>query len=248
MSDSKLKDLMGESIDSSLDEPVIRGGTVDFSVDDGFANAVQNEGGRRISGSTMLLAGVIVASVVGLWSMRFLGQSNAAGLDIDRQLEVGKWVMDAEKDGAVVGLSDLQILGRLDKSRLNDLQIPVKDLRNAEPFRYYGELYEETVVKTEGPRTAAPSIDDLKDRFDAIIDEIGWEMQVTAILAPDTPRAQTVLNGHRLMVGDVFDVPFKGREYEFEVERIGRDGVVFVSRMSQPRHERRIEVPVRRNF
>lgn len=248
MSDSNLKGLMGDSIDSSLDEPVIRGGTVDFSVDDGFANAVQNDRGRRVNGSTMLLAGVVVASVVGLWSMRFLGQSNAAGLDVDRQLSVGKWVMDAEKDGAVVGLADLRILGRLDKGRLNDLQIPVADLRKTEPFRYYGELFEETVVRNDGPRSTAPSIDDLKDRFDATIDEIGWEMRVTAILAPDTARAQTVLNGHRLMVGDVFDVPFKGREYEFEVERIGRDGVVFVSRMARPEHERRIEVPVRRDF
>ena len=118
MSDSHLKDLMGESIDSSLDEPVIRGGTVDFSVDDGFANAVQNDRGRRVSGSTLLLAGVVAASVIGLWSMRFLGQTSAAGLDMDRQLAVGRWVLDAEKDGAVDGLMDLQILARLDKSRL----------------------------------------------------------------------------------------------------------------------------------
>lgn len=248
MSDSHLKELMGESIDSSLDEPVIRGGTVDFSVDDGFANAVQNDRGRRVSGSTLLLAGVVAASVIGLWSMRFLGQTSAAGLDMDRQLAVGRWVLDAEKDGAVDGLMDLQILARLDKSRLNDLQIPVRDLRSTSPFRYYGELYEETVSRNDGLRSAAPSIDDLKDRFDSTIDEIGWQMEVTAILAPDTPRAQTVLNGHRLMVGDVFDVPFKGREYEFEVEKIGRDGVVFVSRMNKPKHERRIEVPVRRNF
>ncbi len=248
MSDSHLKNLMDESIDSSLDEPVIRGGTVDFSVDDGFANAVQNDRGRRVSGSTLLLGGVVVASIIGLWSMRFLGQSNASGLDLDRQLAVGKWVMDAEKDGPVVGLADLQILGRLDKSRLNDLQIPVRDLRKTSPFRYYGELSEETVEKTDSSVTAVLTVDDLKDRFDATIAEIGWEMEVTAILAPDTSRAQTILNGHRLMVGDVFDVPFKGREYEFEVERIGRDGVVFVSRMTNPRHEHRIEVPVRRNF
>jgi hypothetical protein len=50
------------------------------------------------------------------------------------------------------------------------------------------------------------------------------------------------------MEGDVIDVPHEGEEYEFEVERIGSDGVVFVSRLSEPRHARRIEVGVKRNF
>ena len=77
---------------------------------------------------------------------------------------------------------------------------------------------------------------------------MGWLMNARAILAPERPRAQAFLNGHRIMVGDVFDVPQAGGEYGFEVERIGHDGVVFVSRLSEPTHARRIEVGVKRNF
>jgi hypothetical protein len=241
-------DLIGDSVDSSIDDPVIRGGTIDFSVDDGFTAAAQAGGGRRIDGGTMILAGVVLASVAGLWSMRFLGTISGQDTLIPaaEQAQVGSWVLEAEKQGAVVGIDDLRILDELDKDRLNDLQVGISDLRSLSPFTYYGEFASKEVVKA----VVAPvnTIDQMKDEFDATIDEIGHRMKVTAILAPDTPRAQTVLNGYRLMVGDIFDVPHEGREYTFEVVRIGRDGVVFVSRLLEPRHERQIEVPVHRDY
>jgi hypothetical protein len=226
-------DMIGDSVDSSIDDPVIRGGTIDFSVDDGFASAARATGVRRIDGGTMILAGVVLASVAGLWSMRFLGTISGQDtmLPAAEQAQVGSWVLEAEKQGAVVGLDDLRILDELDKDRLNEL---------------HGEFSTREVVKAvESP---VNTIDRIKDEFDSTIDEIGGRMKVTAILAPDTPRAQTVLNGYRLMVGDVFDVPHEGREYTFEVVRIGRDGVIFKSWMSDPDHERQIEVPVHRDY
>ena len=241
-------DLIGDSVDSSIDGPVVRGGTIDFSVDDGFAAAAQTSGGRRIDGGTMILAGVVLASIAGLWSMRFLGTISGQDtmLPAAEQVQVGSWVLEAEKQGAVVGLDDLRILDDLDKDRLNDLQVGITDLRTLTPFTYHGELTTGEVV--EASPSPVNTIDRIKDDFDAMIDEIGRRMKVTAILAPDTPRAQTVLNGYRLMVGDIFDVPHEGREYTFEVVRIGRDGVVFVSRLLEPRHERQIEVPVHRDY
>ena len=91
-------------------------------------------------------------------------------------------------------------------------------------------------------------MEQLKDEFESTINQIGFKMKVTAIMAPDTARAQTLLNGFRLTVGDVFDVPFEGREYAFEVERIHRDGVVFVSRRFDPDHVYRIDVPLHRDY
>ncbi len=248
MSGADTNDLIGDSVDSSIDDPVIRGGTIDFSVDDGFTAAARAGGGRRIDGGTMILAGVVLASIAGLWSMRFLGTISGQDtlLPASEQAQVGSWVLEAEKQGAVVGLDDLRILDELDKDRLNELQVGIADLRTLSPFTYYGEFATREVER------AAPAsvntIDQIKDEFDAMIDEIGHRMKVTAILAPDTPRAQTVLNGYRLMVGDVFDVPHEGREYTFEVVRIGRDGVVFLSRLAEPAHERQIEVPVHRDY
>lgn len=249
MSVSDSNDLIGDSVDSSIDDPVVRGGTIDFSMDDGFAAAAQAGRGRRIDGGTMILAGVVVASVAGLWSMRFLGTISGqdTSVPVEDRARVGSWVLEAEKQGAVVGLDDLRILDDLDKDRLNELQVGVAGLRSTTPFAYYGELQAKEVVVAE-EKPLVNTIDQMKDAFDDTIDEIGRRMKVTAILAPDTARAQTVLNGYRLMVGDVFDVPHEGREFTFEVLRIGPTGVVFVSRLAEPAHERQIEVPVHRDY
>ena len=53
-------------VEDSIDDPMIRGGTVDFSVDDGFAEAVQSGTGRRIDAGTILFIGVLLASAAGL--------------------------------------------------------------------------------------------------------------------------------------------------------------------------------------
>ncbi len=249
MSSSDSNDLISESVDSSIDDPVVRGGTIDFSVDDGFAAATQGGGRRRLDGGTMILLGVVVASIAGLWSMRFLGtvSGQETSVNLEDRAKVGSWVLEAEKEGAVVGLDDLRILDDLDKDRLNEMQVTVGELRSTSPFAYYGELREADVEIAE-QKPLVNTIDQMKDEFDSMIDEIGRRMKVTAILAPDTSRAQTVLNGYRLMVGDVFDVPHEGREYTFEVLRIGPSGVVFVSRLAEPDHERQIEVPVHRDY
>ena len=48
---------LDDSIDSSLDDPVVRGGSIDFSMDDGFVNAAQNGRSRRIDSGTLVFAG-----------------------------------------------------------------------------------------------------------------------------------------------------------------------------------------------
>ena len=116
MSDQNRKTQV-DSIDSSIDDPMIRGGTIGFSVDDGFAEAVKGGSRRRINGSTLLFIGVLAASTAGLWSMRFLGRGVASNGDLGDRAEVGQWIMDAEKEGAVLGLDDLRVLERLDKDR-----------------------------------------------------------------------------------------------------------------------------------
>ena len=139
MSDQNRKTQV-DSIDSSIDDPMIRGGTIGFSVDDGFAEAVKGGSRRRINGSTLLFIGVLAASTAGLWSMRFLGRGVASNGDLGGRAEVGQWIMDAEKQGAVLGLDDLRVLERLDKDRLNDLQIATVRLKKDRPFRYWGEV------------------------------------------------------------------------------------------------------------
>lgn len=249
MRDRDTNDMIDGSVDSSIDEPVIRGGTIDFSVDDGFTGVAQGDERRRIDGGTMVLVGVVVASVIGLWSMRFLGSTSGDAPPVQTMIDTQKWISQAEEKGAPVPTGELAILASLDKDSLNELQVSFGDLRSSTPFRYYGEAVPIDKRDSESePLVQTRPDEQLKDEFERTITEIGRKMKVTAILAPDTDRSQTILNGFRLTVGDVFEVPFEGREYTFEVERISRDGVVFVSRILDPNHEYRIDIPLHRDY
>lgn len=249
MNGSDSRNPVGDSVDSSLDEPLVRGGTIDFSVDDGFATAAKAGGGRRIDGGTLVFAGVVVASIAGLWSMRFLGtiSGDAIALPVEVLAEVADFNQSAGGDDGLDGMGDLAILDDLDTRRFDPLRVPLQDLGRSSPFVYDGEI-PTTVVEATSMEPVQSRQERLRRDFESVIAAIGHRMQVTAILAPDTPKAQTVLNGHRLMVGDVFDVPHEGAEYEFEVTRIGADGVWFRSVLAEPAHEITIEVPVHRDF
>lgn len=249
MNNHQANDMIGESVDSSIDDPVVRGGTIDFSVDDGFGGVAQESGGRRIEGGTLVLAGVVFASVIGLWSMRFLGSTNGDAPAVQTMIETEKWISEAEKNGAPVPTGELAILASLDKDSLNALQVDLGQLRTSTPFRYHGEAVPIDRRDSESePLVHTRPDEQIKDDFEETINAIGRKMKVTAILAPDTDRSQTILNGFRLTVGDVFEVPYEGREYTFEVERISRDGVVFMSRIPEPEHEYRIDVPLHRDY
>ena len=247
MSGYRTDDTLDNSVDSSIDDPIVRGGSIDFSVDDGFAGVVEDDSGRRIDGSTMIFAAVVVASVLGLWSMRFLGNTSGESPSVETRLETEKWIIAAEENGEPVPTGDLSILAVLDKESLSDLQYGIDRLRTPVPFQYHGEARPVEAIDST-PIAATRPDEQLKDEFESTINQIGFKMKVTAIMAPDTARAQTLLNGFRLTVGDVFDVPFEGREYAFEVERIHRDGVVFASRRFDPDHVYRIDVPLHRDY
>ncbi len=240
---------LDDSIDSSLDDSVERGGSIDFSMDDGFVNAAQNHEGRRIDAGTLVFAGVVVASIVGLWSMRFLGRSAAETAPVATRLETMEWINQAEAEGAPVPTGDLAILATLDKDSLNDLQYTMNELRNRQPFRYHGEPVPIDRRDVEsGPIVHTRPEEQIKDEFEDAISGIGRKMRINAIIAPNSDRAQTILNGFRLTVEDEFEVPYEGREYTFKVERITRNGVVFLATMRDPVHEFRIDVPLHRDY
>jgi hypothetical protein len=246
MNDHESVDTSDDVAGSPCEHGISRGGTIDFSVDDGFAGMNGEAGRRRIDPGTMVFAGVVIASGIGLWSMRFLGSTAAQSPPIEDLVETERWISEAEENGAPVPTGGLAILTLLDKDALNDLQVSIGDLRTRTPFRYHGEAVPGEPSDAEGGETTRAT-DHAREEFQSIVDEIALKMKVSAILAPDTPRSQTILNGFRLTVGDVFEVPYEGREYTFKVERIARDGVTFVSILGDPVHEHRIEVPIHRD-
>ena len=100
------------------------GGTIDFSVDDGFATATESGSRRRIDAGTLLFAGIVVASIVGLWSMRTLGRSSAANITNGETVrDVREWVWSRSDEKMSASLGGLELIGRLDKDQLNTLQV-----------------------------------------------------------------------------------------------------------------------------
>jgi hypothetical protein len=224
-------------------------GTIDYSVDNSFAATGDSEKRKRISASTLLFGGVVVASVIGLWSMRTLSRSNAAiSENTESVRNVREWVWNRTNNEFSAALGGLEIINRLDKHQLNALQVPVSDLRNPRPFRFDGEAAQSMEIAEDSSAQGMNPRDVMLDVWEGTIDEIGEQMKITAILAPDTPKAQAVLNGHRVMVGDVFYVDHMGDEFAFTVERIGPHGVVFLTQSAKLEHERRIQVDVDRGW
>ena len=231
--------------DRDLVDPNLSGSSIDFSIDDSFANAADDSGKRKINASTILFGCVLVASVVSLWSMRTLSRSSAGMIESGESVkEVREWVWARSNDGSSVSLGGLEIIDRLDKDRLNAMQVPLAKLGNQFPFRYEGEGSSAAQVSSTTSKPKVNERDKQMDQWEQTIDGIGQQMKVTAIMAPDSPRAQAVLNGQRLMLGDVFYVEHMGEEHAFQVERISRDGLVFLTRNHKLQHERRIEVGV----
>ena len=240
------------SINDGLDNLVeddVNSGTIDFSVDDGFANSGEAGTRRRIDAGTLLFAGIVVASIVGLWSMRTLGRSSAASMAGGETVkDVREWVWSRSGRDARESLGGLELIDRLDKARLNELQVPAERLANPSPFEYFMENRRtvEVVNQTGDDQAATRRL--LRVRWEKLINEIGRQMSVTAIVAPDTSRAQAVLNGHRIMAGDIFHVDHMGEEYAFKVERIGPHGVVFFAENASLGHDHRLEIGVKRGW
>jgi hypothetical protein len=223
------------------------GGTVDYSVDDGFGAITEERTSRKLDAGTILFIGVVVAAVVSLWSMRTLGKTNAAEFENpDAVKDVRNWVWNRTNDEFATSIGGLEVINQLDKNQLNQMQVPVSSLRNQTPFRFVGEgPLVVTPVDTSGfvnPRDA------LLDAWEGVIDDIGEQMTISVILAPNTPRAQAVLDGNRIMIGDVVYVDHNGDEYPFTIESIGQKGVVFYVKSTALDHERRISVDLKRGW
>jgi hypothetical protein len=223
------------------------GGTVDYSVDDGFGAIAEESGSRKPDAGTILFLGVVVAAVVSLWSMRTLGKTNAAEFDNPNTVrDVRDWVWNRANDEFASSIGGLEIINQLDKNQLNQMQVPVASLRNPTPFRFVGEG--PMVVNTFDTSGYVNPREALLDAWEAVIDDIGEQMTISVILAPDTPRAQAVLDGNRIMTGDVVYVDHNGDEYPFTIESIGRKGVVFHVVSTALNHERRISVDLKRGW
>ena len=160
--------LTNDSLDNLVEDDV-SSGTIDFSVDDGFANSGEPGFRRRIDAGTLLFAGIVIASIVGLWSMRTLGRSSAANLAGGETVkDVREWVWSRSGRDADESLGGLELIDRLDKTRLNELQVPAEQLANPSPFQYFMENRKSVeVVNRSGDDVGDP---DQRDRWPDVRD------------------------------------------------------------------------------
>lgn len=199
--------------------------SIDYSVDDGFGANDTERSAKRVSPRTLVLLGVVLISVVGLWSMRSLSSSAASTPEVDATVrDVREWVWSRSEGGAKTSETALALIERLDTSRLDALRVPAKDLRHAHPFR---PLSATSTLGMDNVVARPTDSANARSAWHATVQRIITGITITAIMAPDTPRAQAVVDGTRVMVGDQLELDQLGNDHAYYITKITREGIEF---------------------
>lgn len=185
-------------------------GSMDFANDGGFDLNVTESSGRKIDRNALVLALIIVATVVGLWSMRTLSPTMAG------DSEVSEFPTSVSVDPI-----DGDIIGRLSSSALDvSDHVAVRD-----PFRRWSPA-----PVTDEAALIEEFVDDgIDDRatlcrdWQADVDEIAGLLRLKSVLGGGTSRALVNIEGVLLTVGETFDIA--ETQLEFRVEDTARRSV-----------------------
>ena len=203
----------------------VAGASIDFSVDDGFGVNASSGTGRKVTASTLVFVGVMVASVASLWSMRTLSSSSASVSDGGETVrDVREWVWSRSEGGVSTSSDALGLIGRLDTSQLGEYQVDPSNLRHTHPFQPLGLMDDAASSLGEG---GSSEMARARKAWEQSVGTVVEGIKISAIMAPDTPRAQTVLNGIRVMVGDQVEIDQLGNQHSYFVTQITQDGVEF---------------------
>ncbi len=199
--------------------------SIDYSVDDGFGVNDSGRSAKRISPRTFVLLGVVLISVVGLWSMRTLSSSAASTPEVDATVrDVREWVWSRSEGGAQTSKAALALIQRLDTSQLDALRVPAEHLRHARPFR---PLSVRSNLALSNVVARSTDVGEARSVWNAKVRRIIEGLTISAIMAPGTPRAQAVVDGTRVMVGDEVEVDQLGHDHAYFVTQITHEGVEF---------------------
>ena len=200
-------DNMNDSDGLGAEQPL---SSMDFANDGGFDLNTSSASGRQIDRNALVLVLIIVATVIGLWSMRTLSPSMASDVD---QAQFPTNVSIDPIDNEIIERLASPAIGSRDFTVDRD---PFKTWTPA-PITNEAALIEEFV--DDGIVDRATMCADWQ--FE--VDEVAGMLTLKSVLGGGTPRALVNIEGVLLTVGETFDIA--ETQLEFRVEGTGRRSV-----------------------
>jgi len=224
-------------------------GTLDVSLDEGFASGNTSSVRRRLSTGTLIMGGVILMAGGSLWSMRAIDRAAASGPVTSKELES---LFDAalKKDAEVGRMieTDAGLLLRPTEAA-NEVTVALKDLTK-NPFVIWRDETGGSVPTNPGPEP--PPVDTLADRialWNEQVDSAAGAIKVKSTMeskGDQGPVGLANVNGHMMREGDLFAV--EKSDVEFTIARIVRSEVTFRAYNTELKHERLVIVKVNRKW
>ena len=192
----------------SSDQPA---SSMDFSTDLELGMSVGGGSGRKLDRNTVALAVIILAAIIGLWSMRTLTPTSADTAQIG----------DVPPAHIVVDSLDANVIDRL------VIQSPASSMyrEDRDPFHIWqpADGMDQNALKNEFSSDGSVDRDRSCAEWRTEVDRVAGLLSLKSVLGGGTVRAIVNIEGVLLAMGETFDI--ENTEIEFSVEGTGRRSV-----------------------
>ncbi len=200
-------DDMHDSDAISTEQPV---NSMDFDNDGVFGLNTSECSGRRLDRNAIVLGVIVVAAIVGLWSMRTLSPSHAGGLEASTLPQnVGVEPLDED------------LIDRLAAPAIADADFSIE----RDPFAMWkpAPLTDEAALIEEFVDDGIVDRELMCADWKSEVERISGLLKLKSVLGGGTSRALVNIEGVLLTVGETFDIA--ETDFEFTVEGTGRRSV-----------------------
>lgn len=173
--------------------------------------AVEDGSRRRIDRNAMVLILTLIASVIGLWSMRTLRPTDAS--EIQMAFLPDQVTLDPIGREVMNGL----VSNGSDGYEIECMRDPFQAWRPASIIDEQSMIEEVTAVQ-------AVDLEAFCEEWRIEVDKIGTQLNLKSVLGGGTKRALLNLEGVLLSLGDTFDIP--NSEIVFTIEDTSRRSVI----------------------
>jgi len=191
------------------------------------SGAGEGRGGRRLRSGTIVVLLMVGVALVGLYSMRSLGNASASG-GLSREIESliagvlpeGGGALDAVSAVESPQVEDAAVFAMLDTDFRGRLQVAWEEL-GRDPF----EPWRDPAARAPAPEQAiaVDSRASAGEAWQREIDRIVGLLELKSLIGGGGAAGMANVNGRIIRVGDVFGVA--DAEADFRVVAIERDGV-----------------------
>ena len=185
--------------------------SMDFSNEDSFGINSSSGVTRRIDRNGVVLGVILIAAVVGLWSMRTL-RNGSADMTSTRLLP----------DRISVDPVDSQVMERLSIPDSAGMELQA----HRDPFQAWrpAAISNETALIEELVEDVVPDRETLCADWQQEVDRVAGLLKLKSVLGGGTDRALVNIEGVLLAIGDTFDIA--KTEIEFSIEDTDRRSAI----------------------